>query len=159
MLYDFTNTSCCIWPLILISSSNGRQAIFGLENGSIRIQSLENEFDLSSLGPYWMMSFHDNNYGYITNLRTSFDDHMMLSAGGDGNFFLYNIMDQEKLDQKVAEAKAKIPSAKVCIKYCLPRYKVHCVDQITLNLWSQFLSKFLNGYTSFFVAPGKQSTT
>ncbi|KAK3107710.1 hypothetical protein FSP39_020546 [Pinctada imbricata] len=93
-------------------STNGRQAVLGLEDGSIRIQNLENEFELASLGPYWNMTFHDNNYGYITNLRTSFDDHMMLSVGGDGNFFLYDVMDQEKVDQKVAEAKAKLPSAK-----------------------------------------------
>ena len=37
----------------------------------------------------------------------------VLQVGSDGNFFTFNVMGQEKMEEKVAEAKAKIPSAKV----------------------------------------------
>ncbi|XP_048773099.2 cilia- and flagella-associated protein 44-like isoform X2 [Ostrea edulis] len=93
-------------------SGNGRQILFGMEDGSVRIQSLEKEFKLDEFGPHWKLNLHDNNYGHIVKLGVSPDEKMLLSAGADGNFFLYDIMDQEKVDQKVAEAKAKLPSAK-----------------------------------------------
>lgn len=87
--------------------------LFGMEDGSIRIQNLEKDFSLDELGSYWQLNLHDNNYGRIVKVAASPDEKMLLSAGYDGNFFLYDIMDQEKVDQKVAEAKAKLPSAKV----------------------------------------------
>jgi WD40 repeat protein len=89
-----------------------------MEDGSVRIQSLGKEFKLDELGPHWKLNLHDNNYGHIVKLGVSPDEKMLLSAGADGNFFLYDIMDQEKVDQKVAEAKAKIPSAKVGQHLC-----------------------------------------
>ena len=36
--------------------------------------------------------------------------------GGDGNFFVYELMSEEKIDESVKEAKAKIPSAHVSAK-------------------------------------------
>eukprot|EP00105_Crassostrea_gigas_P043284 XP_019927432.1 PREDICTED: cilia- and flagella-associated protein 44-like isoform X1 [Crassostrea gigas] len=93
-------------------SGNGRKMLFGMEDGSIRIQNLEKDFSLDELGSYWQLNLHDNNYGRIVKVAASPDEKMLLSAGYDGNFFLYDIMDQEKVDQKVAEAKAKLPSAK-----------------------------------------------
>lgn len=89
--------------------------LFGMEDGSIRIQNLEKEYSLDELGSHWQLNLHDNNYGSIVKVAASPDEKMLLSAGYDGNFFLYDIMDQEKVDQKVAEAKAKIPSAKVSL--------------------------------------------
>lgn len=89
--------------------------LFGMEDGSIRIQNLEKDFSLDELGSYWQLNLHDNNYGRIVEVAASPDETMLLSAGYDGNFFLYDIMDQEKVDQKVAEAKAKLPSAKVSL--------------------------------------------
>ncbi|KAL5020106.1 hypothetical protein ScPMuIL_002998 [Solemya velum] len=93
-------------------SPNGRQILLGMQNGSIRIQSLETEFDLSTLGPYWRLNTHDNTYGHVTGMIVSQDNSILLSVGADGNFFHFNIMDQEKIDKKVAAAKAKLPSAK-----------------------------------------------
>ena len=87
--------------------------LIGMEDGSIRIQNLEKEFKLDELSSHWQLNLHDNNYGHIVKLAVSPDERMLLSAGTDGNLFLYDIMEQEKVDQKVAEAKAKLPSAKV----------------------------------------------
>ena len=83
-----------------------------MEDGSIRIQPLHNE-DVGLMGPFWSLTAHDNHYGEILQLATSFDDKYLFSVGADGNFFVHEFMDQEKIDQKVAENKAKIPSAKV----------------------------------------------
>ncbi|XP_062616211.1 cilia- and flagella-associated protein 44-like [Saccostrea cucullata] len=93
-------------------SGNGRQILFGMEDGGIRIQGLEKEFSMDAFGPHWKLNFHDNNYGHVVRLGVSPDEKMLVSVGADGNFFLYDIMEQEKVDQKVAEAKAKLPSAK-----------------------------------------------
>ena len=32
---------------------------------------------------------HDNHYGAVTHLVTSFDDRYVLSGGADGNVFVY----------------------------------------------------------------------
>ncbi|XP_022324096.2 cilia- and flagella-associated protein 44-like isoform X1 [Crassostrea virginica] len=93
-------------------SGDGRKMLIGMEDGSIRIQNLEKEFKLDELSSHWQLNLHDNNYGRIVKLAVSPDERMLLSAGSDGNLFLYDIMEQEKVDQKVAEAKAKLPSAK-----------------------------------------------
>ncbi|XP_052253766.1 cilia- and flagella-associated protein 44-like isoform X2 [Dreissena polymorpha] len=93
-------------------SKNGQQALFGLENGQIRIQNLVHPFDISELGPSWTLSVHDNVYGHITGLLQSHDGTVLISTGADGNFFQFSVMGQEQLDKKIAENKAKLPSAK-----------------------------------------------
>ena len=85
-----------------------------MENGQVRIQNLENVQDISELGPFWCLSVHDNFYGHITGLMQSFDGSTLISTGADGNFFQFAVMGQEKLEEKIAENKAKLPSAKVC---------------------------------------------
>ncbi|XP_048254045.1 cilia- and flagella-associated protein 44-like isoform X2 [Haliotis rufescens] len=100
-------------PVSVIQFSNsGQQALFGMENGMIRVQQLENKFDIADLGPYWALSIHDNNYGHVTALKVSYDGTTLLSVGADGNFFQFAFMDDEKLVKKIAENKAKIPSAR-----------------------------------------------
>lgn len=86
--------------------------MMGMEDGSVRIQPLHNE-DPGLMGCYWALNIHDNNYGRISHLATSFDDRYLFTVGADGNFFTFEIMEAEKLDQRISEAKAKIPSAKV----------------------------------------------
>ncbi|KAL4229263.1 hypothetical protein ACF0H5_012303 [Mactra antiquata] len=93
-------------------SKNGMQALFGMMNGQIRIQNLEEAYSIAAMGPFWCLSVHDNNYGHITSLKESYDGKVLVSTGADGNFFQFSIMQQEQLDQKIAENKAKLPSAK-----------------------------------------------
>ncbi|KAJ8316119.1 hypothetical protein KUTeg_006133 [Tegillarca granosa] len=97
---------------IMKYSINGKQMLFGMEDGSVRIQNLETEYDLSAMGPFWNLTMHDNDYGHITGICPSYDGKMLLTVGADGNFFLYNYMEQEKIEEKVKENKAKLPSAK-----------------------------------------------
>lgn len=84
-----------------------------MQNGQVRIQNLENVQDISEMGPSWTLSVHDSVYGQISGLMQSFDGSTLISTGADGNFFQFSVMGQEQLDQKIAENKAKLPSAKV----------------------------------------------
>ncbi|XP_071957578.1 cilia- and flagella-associated protein 44-like isoform X2 [Antedon mediterranea] len=103
-------------------SKNGQQVIFGFEDGSIRIQSINQDGlkfkpntshgDLTGLGPYWTLNVHDNNYGEVTSVATSMDDRYIFTTGTDGNFFVYRLMTQEQIEEAKAIAKAKIPSAR-----------------------------------------------
>ncbi|KAH9503834.1 Cilia- and flagella-associated protein 44 [Bulinus truncatus] len=55
-------------------SNNGQWVFFGLANGQVRVQQLEEPRDLAQLGPQWTLSIHDNTYGLITSVVTSFDE-------------------------------------------------------------------------------------
>ena len=87
----------------------------GLQNGSIRIQPLsgDSDSDIGAIGAHWTISSHDNQYGYVSHVALSHDEKFLFSVGGDGNFFVYALMDAEKMEEKVKEARAKIPSARV----------------------------------------------
>lgn len=100
-----------------------------MENGQIRIQNLENVYDISQLGPSWCLSVHDNFYGYVTGLLQSYDSSTLISTGADGNFFQFAIMGQEQLDKKIAENKAKLPSAKVRVFF------VHRFFELWFKFW------------------------
>ncbi|XP_041471026.1 cilia- and flagella-associated protein 44-like [Lytechinus variegatus] len=115
-------------PITCINfNSEGTHALMGMEDGVIRIQSVlqddtaknaekrpftSSQADLSKLGPYWMLNVHDNNYGRVSTIRTSFDDKFVVSSGGDGNLFIFEMMSDEKIEEAKAVARAKIPSAR-----------------------------------------------
>ncbi|XP_033757971.1 cilia- and flagella-associated protein 44-like isoform X3 [Pecten maximus] len=100
-------------PINIIKfSSNGRQVLMGMSDGAVRIYNLETPYDITTMGPYWTLTMHDNNYGHITGLKCSYDNTMIMTVGGDSNFFLYQYMGQEEIDKKTEENKAKIPSAR-----------------------------------------------
>lgn len=98
-----------------VDSVNGKQVLFGMEDGAIRIHSLDEEYDIATLNYSWQLNMHDNNYGNLTGLKLGYDALSLLTVGADGNFFMYDVMTQENLDKKIAEAKAKLPSAKVSV--------------------------------------------
>lgn len=51
---------------------------------------------------------HDNHYGAVTHLVTSFDDKYVLSGGADGNLFVFegNFPSAEEREQAALEVKA-----------------------------------------------------
>jgi len=86
--------------------------MFGMANGCIRIQPIHNN-DPGLMGPYWSLTIHDNDYGIVTQLASSFDDKFMFSVGGDGNFFAFTV-DEKRVDQQeTIVTTLKVPSAKV----------------------------------------------
>ena len=70
-------------------SSSGEYLLAGASNGSIRVHPLARAYSLTSLQAYWALSMHDNYYGAVTQLATTYDDQYVLSGGADGNVFVY----------------------------------------------------------------------
>ena len=56
---------------------------------------------------------HDNDYGAVAQLASSFDDKFIFSVGRDGNFFAFAIIDEKRIEQEAAQSKLRVPSAKV----------------------------------------------
>ena len=86
--------------------------MMALQDGSVRIHAL-NSSDMGALGPCWQMNLHDNNYGSITKLAIGFDEKHIFSTGRDGNFFSFDVVDQQKVEAQMKAAKVSIPSARV----------------------------------------------
>lgn len=55
----------------------------------MRVHPLSKPHSLTDLSSYWALNMHDNHYGAVTCLATSFDDQFVLSGGEDGNLFVY----------------------------------------------------------------------
>ena len=72
------------------SSSSGDYLLTGASNGCVRVHPLPHPYSLTSLHSYWALSMHDNHYGAVTQLATTFDGRYVVSAGADGNVFVYS---------------------------------------------------------------------
>uniref|UniRef100_A0A8C2YF38 Cilia- and flagella-associated protein 44 n=1 Tax=Coturnix japonica TaxID=93934 RepID=A0A8C2YF38_COTJA len=85
-----------------------RQLMFcGMQNGALRVYPLQdNDLSVNSLKAYWSFSVHDNDYGQIRGICCSYDDRFLITCGGDGNIFTFNILSPEDVQE---ELKAKIP--------------------------------------------------
>ena len=94
-------------------SLSGGQVLLGMEDGSIRIQTLQTPHDLADPGAYWCLPMHDAQTGRVRSLALTYEQTQLLSVGDDGNFFLFNYMANEELQKRIAEYKAKLPSARV----------------------------------------------
>uniref|UniRef100_A0ABM0LYK4 Myosin-2 heavy chain-like n=1 Tax=Saccoglossus kowalevskii TaxID=10224 RepID=A0ABM0LYK4_SACKO len=105
-------------PIRCIYYSPGRdQVLMGMEDGSIRIQMLEEDaekkqLDINKLSQYWSLNMHDNNYGPLTGISSSYDNQFVLSVAADGNIFVYDLMSEEKIEEAKKIFRAKIPSAR-----------------------------------------------
>ncbi|NXK02582.1 CFA44 protein, partial [Herpetotheres cachinnans] len=79
-----------------------------MQNGALRVYPLQDK-DLSAntLKEYWCLNVHDNDYGQIRGICSSHDDRFLITCGGDGNIFTFNILSPEDVHR---ELKAKIPS-------------------------------------------------
>ena len=66
----------------LCFSRNQTYLVFGLDNGSIRIQNMKSS-TLDTLDSYWSISAHDNVYGSVSAIAISFDNKFLVSTGKD----------------------------------------------------------------------------
>ncbi|NWX10267.1 CFA44 protein, partial [Caloenas nicobarica] len=79
-----------------------------MQNGALRVYPLqEKELSVDTLKEYWSFNIHDNDYGQIQGICSSYDDRFLITCGGDGNIFAFNILSPEDVHK---ELKAKIPS-------------------------------------------------
>lgn len=95
-------------------SSNQTMMFCGMRNGGIRVYILsENDPSLTSLKDYWHFNVHDNNYGCVKGVSASFDDQYLVTAGADGNIFVFSVTSIVVAEK---EAKAKVPSPRFGIE-------------------------------------------
>ncbi|KAJ8792679.1 hypothetical protein J1605_019605 [Eschrichtius robustus] len=66
-------------PITTITFSINQEMMFcGMQNGAIRVYILnKNDPSLTNMEDYWHFSMHDNNYGCIKAISTSFDDRFL----------------------------------------------------------------------------------
>ncbi|NXW40347.1 CFA44 protein, partial [Nyctiprogne leucopyga] len=79
-----------------------------MQNGALRVYPLQDkDLSVNTLKDYWSFNVHDNDYGQIQGICSSYDDRFLITCGGDGNIFSFNILSPEDVHK---ELKAKIPS-------------------------------------------------
>ncbi|PNI53932.1 CFAP44 isoform 8 [Pan troglodytes] len=102
-------------PIQTITFNINKVMMFcGMKNGAIRVYVLnQNDPSLTSLVDYWHFNMHDNNYGCIKSIASSFDDRFLVTAGADGNIFVFNIFSEFMLRK---DMKAKVPSPRFGIE-------------------------------------------
>ena len=106
----------------LLRSSSGEYLLTGTSNGLVRIHPLSAPYSLSTLDSYWALSMHDNHYGAVSHLATTFDDQYLVSGGEDGNVFVYRTNLPSVQEQEGEGAKdLKVRTCAVCI-YCVCEY-------------------------------------
>ncbi|NWV63716.1 CFA44 protein, partial [Malurus elegans] len=78
-----------------------------MQDGSLRAYPL-NDKDLSvnALKEYWYLNVHDNDCGQIQGICCSHNDGCLITCGGDGNIFTFDIQSEEQLPK---ELKVIIP--------------------------------------------------
>ncbi|KAM6319728.1 LOW QUALITY PROTEIN: cilia- and flagella-associated protein 44 [Podargus strigoides] len=96
-------------PIHQISFCTSRLLMFcGMQNGALRIYPLQDkDLSVNTLKGYWSLNVHDNDYGQIQGICSSYDDRFLITCGGDGNIFTFNILSPEDVHE---ELKARIPS-------------------------------------------------
>ncbi|XP_051006513.1 cilia- and flagella-associated protein 44, partial [Acomys russatus] len=102
-------------PIQAITFSYSQTMMFcGMRNGAIRVYVLsKDDSSLTTFQDYWHFSVHDNNYGCIKSIFPSFDDQYLVTAGADGNIFVFNVVSPFMVEK---EAKAKVPSPRYGIE-------------------------------------------
>ncbi|NXO76366.1 CFA44 protein, partial [Sitta europaea] len=78
-----------------------------MQDGSLRAYPLSDEgVSVGALKDYWYLNTHDNDNGQIQGICCSHDDGCLITCGGDGNIFTFDLLLEEKLPK---ELKVIIP--------------------------------------------------
>ncbi|NWV89350.1 CFA44 protein, partial [Machaerirhynchus nigripectus] len=81
-----------------------------MQDGSLRAYPLNGE-DLSvdALKDYWYLNVHDNDYGQIRGICCSHDSRCLVTCGGDGNIFTFDISSEEEFPEEFPEELPEEP--------------------------------------------------
>ncbi|NXO71888.1 CFA44 protein, partial [Phainopepla nitens] len=78
-----------------------------MQDGSLRAYPLSDEgLSVDALKDYWYLNVHDNDNGQIRGICCSHDDGCLITCGGDGNIFTFDLWSEEELPK---ELKVIIP--------------------------------------------------
>ncbi|XP_034514454.1 cilia- and flagella-associated protein 44 isoform X2 [Ailuropoda melanoleuca] len=102
-------------PIQTITFSIHQDMMFcGMQNGAIRVYILNQDNpSLMNIEDYWHFNIHDNNYGCIKGISTSFDDRYLVTTGADSNIFVFTIFSEFELKKDI---RAKVPSPRFGIE-------------------------------------------
>ncbi|NWY71724.1 CFA44 protein, partial [Erithacus rubecula] len=82
-----------------------------MQDGSLRAYPLSVKgLSAGVLKDYWYMNVHDNDNGQIQGICCSHDERCLITCGGDGNIFTFDLLSEEELLEKLPkELKVIIP--------------------------------------------------
>ncbi|XP_045641123.1 cilia- and flagella-associated protein 44 isoform X3 [Ursus americanus] len=101
-------------PIQTITFSIHQDMMFcGMQNGAIRVYILNQDNPSLMIEDYWHFNIHDNNYGCIKGISTSFDDRFLVTTGADSNIFVFTIFSEFELKKDI---RAKVPSPRFGIE-------------------------------------------
>ncbi|NXN90299.1 CFA44 protein, partial [Bombycilla garrulus] len=82
-----------------------------MQDGSLRAYPLSDEgVSVDALKDYWYLNVHDNDNGQIRGICCSHDDGCLITCGGDGNIFTFDLWSEEELPKELPkELKVIIP--------------------------------------------------
>ncbi|NXX75817.1 CFA44 protein, partial [Urocolius indicus] len=106
-----------------------------MQNGALRVYPLQDK-DLSAntLKEYWSFNVHDNDYGQIKGICSSFDDRFLITCGGDGNIFTFDILSPEDIHEC---PKAKIPAPRSGLENEKPTEDIEDPSAYTIEEFKQ----------------------
>lgn len=91
----------------------------GAENGNVRVFPLHKSattpglYDIGNFNSHWTLSVHDNQYGQVNHICCSHDDKYILTAGRDGNVFVFHASLEAGLLEKEVEHLGDIKVSRV----------------------------------------------
>ncbi|XP_019404351.1 PREDICTED: cilia- and flagella-associated protein 44 isoform X2 [Crocodylus porosus] len=96
-------------PIQRISFCISKLLMFcGMKDGAVRVYPLQDkELSVDTVDRYWSFNIHDNDYGQIQGIYSSYDDRFLVTCGADGNIFTFTILSPEDIQK---ELRAKVPS-------------------------------------------------
>ncbi|NWV28060.1 CFA44 protein, partial [Origma solitaria] len=75
-----------------------------MQDGSLRAYPLsDKDLSVDALKDYWYLNVHDNDCGQIRGICCSHDDECLITCGGDGNIFTFDIWLEEELPEELSE--------------------------------------------------------
>ncbi|RMC07720.1 hypothetical protein DUI87_17199 [Hirundo rustica rustica] len=86
-------------PIHRISFCTNNSLMFcGMQDGSLRAYPLrDKDVSVGALKDYWYLNIHDNDNGQIRGISLSHDDGCLITCGGDGNIFTFDLWSEEEL--------------------------------------------------------------
>ncbi|NXH81835.1 CFA44 protein, partial [Edolisoma coerulescens] len=79
-----------------------------MQDGSLRAYPLnDKDVSVGALKDYWYLNVHDNDYGQIRGICCSHDDRCLITCGGDGNIFTFDISLEDELLEEPSEELPK----------------------------------------------------
>ncbi|KAM4046708.1 cilia- and flagella-associated protein 44 isoform 2-T2 [Anomaloglossus baeobatrachus] len=122
-------------PIHKMHFSSNKQLLFcGMEDGAVRVYPLQpNDPALDSMGNYWSLGVHDNQYGAIQAISSSFDNQYLVTCGADGNIFTFSILSMEDIERELKVKKAKVPSPRLSLDAEKPAEDIEDPDAYSIE--------------------------